>query len=242
MSGKINELIELLGNFDVVDLSHTIENNMPTFPSHTKYFINNWICPGDPAFLNSMVMGDHTGTHMDAPAHFLHDESDPNRKLIHEIDPMAISGRAIKMTFGPFPAENCTISAQDIKDWEAKNIEIAEGDIVFIDYQWADKWTTVDISNAVMEAWPGLDVSAADYLLEKKIRVIGSDCASIDAADGDGFQFPAHLKILTSGILMVENLKNLGKVPSEFFFVGMPLKLKDAGGSPIRAVALVPRN
>jgi kynurenine formamidase len=93
-----------------------------------------------------------------------------------------------------------------------------------------------------MDKWPGIDESAADYLLEKKIRVIGTDCASVDSADGDGFKFPAHLKLLVRGVLMIENLKNLSSLPTEFIFMGMPLKIKNAGGSPIRAVALIPKN
>lgn len=238
---KLDELVTLLGGFEVVDLTHTVENNMPVFPSHTKFFLNEWISPGDPAFLNMMVMGDHTGTHFDTPSHFNHDRSDPVRKTCHEIEPAALSGRAVKLTFGPFEADNCTISAGDIKAWEAKNREITAEDIVILDYQWAPRWKLVTEGNEFMENWPGIDPSAGEYLLSKGIRVVGTDCASIDAADGCGFQFPGHLGLLVKGILVIENLTNLDKLPNEFLLVAMPLKLKGAGGSPIRAVALVPK-
>jgi len=241
MLRKVDDFLGLLGGFEAVDLTHNIEENMPVFPSHTKFFRNRWVCPGDPAFLNVMIMGDHTGTHLDTPAHFLHDEHDPVRKLCHEIDPMALMGRAVKLTFGPFEADNSTISAEDIKAWESAHVQIRADDIVIFDYQWANKWALADVSNAFMEAWPGLSESAVAYLIEKKIRAAGTDCASIDAADGDGGKFPGHLGLLFKGILVIENLANLERLPDEFIFVGMPLKIKGAGGSPIRAVGLAPR-
>jgi kynurenine formamidase len=242
MPDKIKELLRLLDEFEVVDLTHTMEEKMPTFPSHTKYFINRWLCPGDPAFLNIMIMGDHTGTHFDTPAHFVHDESDPVRRLCDQIEVTELSGRAIKLTFGPFPADNSTVSTADIKAWEAENLEIKEDDIVLFDYRWSkDKWKTVDLDSEVMENWPGLSDDAMDYLIGKKIRVAGTDCASIDSADGDGSKFPGHLKLLFKGILIIENLKNLDVLPTEFIFAAFPLKIKGAGASPIRALALVPK-
>ena len=241
MSTNIDSFLNLLEGFEVIDLTHTLENNMPTFPSHTKYFLNRWVSPGDPAFLNVMLIGDHTGTHFDTPAHFLHDETNPIRKLCHEIDPMAMTGRAVKLTFGPFPANNSIVNALDIMAWEAENIKLREEDIVIFNYQWAEKWAPVSESNAFMEAWPGLGESAVNYLIDKKVRVVGTDCASIDSADGDGGKFPGHLGLLFSGILVIENLMNLKSLPTEFVFIGLPLKIKDAGGSSIRALALVPK-
>ena len=241
MPADINQFLEWLSKSDVVDLTHTLENDIPTYPNHTKYFFNRWKAPADPAYLNAMLIGDHTGTHFDTSAHFLHDETNPVRKLCHEIDPMAMIGHAVKLTFGPFAADNSTISDLDIKAWEAENIGLRGDDIVIFDYQWADKWALVDESNSFMEAWPGLSVSAVNYLIEKKIRVAATDCASIDSADGDKGKFPGHLGLLFEGILVIENLMNLKNLPSEFIFIGLPLKIKDAGGSPIRALALVPK-
>ena len=240
MSDRINQFLKLLGGFEVVDLTRTMENNMPTYPSHPKYFLNRWISPGDPAYLNVILMSDHTGTHFDASAHFLHDETSPIRKLCHEIDPMSMIGRAVKLTFGPFPADNSTVSASDIIAWEAENTELREGDIAVFDYQWADKWALVDDNNAFMEAWPGLSECAVDYLIGKKVRAVGTDCASVDSADGDGGKFPGHLGLLFRGILVIENLMNLHMLPNEFLFIGLPLKIKSASGSPMRALALVP--
>lgn len=243
MSERISQFLDLMGTLEAVDLTHTMEEKMPTFPSHSKYYLNRWLSPGDPALVNVMIIGDHAGTHFDAPAHFVHDENSPVRKFADEVDCMALVGRAKKLTFGPFAPDNATVSVEDIRAWEAENTEICEDDIVFFDYQWGrDKWGPVDESNAFLENWPGLSKSAVDYLIEKKIRVAGTDCASIDSADGDGFVFPGHFELLGSGILIIENLANLHLLPSEFIFMAFPLKIKLAGGSPIRAVALIPRD
>jgi kynurenine formamidase len=241
MMDKLNQFLDLLRGFECVDLTHILEENIPTFPGHTKFFMNEWVSAGDPAFLNVISMGDHSGTHFDAPAHFNHDKADPARLYCHEIDPMALVGRAVKLTFGPFEAVNATIGAKDIKAWEAKNRAITPEDIVIFDYQWANKWRLVTEGSEFTDKWPGIDPSAAEYLLQKKIRAVGTDCLSIDAADGCGYAFPGHLDMLRKGVLVLENLCNLEKLPNEFALICLPLKLRDAGGSPVRAVALVPR-
>lgn len=241
MMNKLEEFLKFMQGFDCVDLTHTLEENIPTFPGHTKFFLNEWVSPGDPAFLNIISIGDHSGTHFDAPAHFNRDEDDPVRKLCHEIDPMAMMGRAVKLTFGPFEATNATVGAGDVKAWEEKNRAITSEDIVIFNYQWSKKWALVTKDDKFANKWPGLDGSAAEYLLEKNIRVVGTDCMSIDAADGCGFTFPGHLNMLRKGVLVLENLANLDLLPSEFVLICLPLKLKNAGGSPVRAIALTPR-
>jgi len=242
MSNRINQFLDMMKTFEAIDLTHTMEEKMPTFPGHTKFFLNEWVSPGDPAYLSVISMGDHSGTHYDAPAHFVRDPADPNYIFCEQVPLMSLTGHALKLTFGPFGPDNSTISAADIQAWERENVAIAEDDIVIFDYQWAgDKWCPVDERNAFLENWPGLDESAVHYLLEKKIRVAGTDCASIDAADGAGFVFPGHFQLLCNNVLLLENLMNLDKVPNEFIFMALPLKLKGAGASPIRAVALVPR-
>ena len=84
---------------------------------------------------------------------------------------------------------------------------------------------------------PGLAVSAAKYLASKKINMVGIDSPSIDL--GKDSKFSVHHILAKSGILIVENLANLEKINSEMFhLIVAPLKLKNATGSPVRAMAL----
>lgn len=83
---------------------------------------------------------------------------------------------------------------------------------------------------------PGLALSAATYLAQKKTNLVGIDSSSIDLGKDESFS--VHHVLSKNNILIVENLANLNKIKSkEFDFTILPLKLKDATGSPVRAVA-----
>ena len=85
---------------------------------------------------------------------------------------------------------------------------------------------------------PGLSVSAAKYLASKKIGLVGIDSPSIDL--GKDSKFSVHQIFAKKGMLIVENLTNLDKIKSsKFHLVVLPLKLKNATGSPVRAIAFV---
>jgi len=85
---------------------------------------------------------------------------------------------------------------------------------------------------------PGLSVSAANYLASKKINLVGTDAPSIDL--GSDSKFSVHHILAKNNILIVENLANLDKINSpNFHLVIAPLKLKNATGSPVRALAFV---
>ncbi len=90
----------------------------------------------------------------------------------------------------------------------------------------------------IHEISPGLSVSAAKYLASKKVSLVGIDSPSIDV--GTDSKFSVHQIFAKKGILIVENLANLDKIKSsKFHLVVLPLKLKNATGSPVRAVAFV---
>jgi kynurenine formamidase len=83
---------------------------------------------------------------------------------------------------------------------------------------------------------PGLDVSAAKYLASKNTNLIGIDSPSIDLGKDESFK--VHNILSKNNILIVENLTNLNKILTKNFnFTILPLKLKDATGSPVRAIA-----
>jgi arylformamidase len=237
----VDELARVLGGFDAVDLTHTLQDGMPSYPTHAKFFRMPWRSMGDVAELNQLIMSDHSGTHVDSPSHFVADEADPARRHIHELELDAFVGRALTMGFGPFEPTNAFVTETDITAWERENEAVRAGDIVLIDFRWATKWQPIPEGFAFLEGWPGLDRSAAEYLAGKGVKAIGTDCISLDTGDGGRGELPAHLTLLPRGILIMENLANLGTLPPVSFFVALPLKLKDATGSPVRAVALVPR-
>lgn len=237
----VEGLVRALAGFEAVDLTHTLQEGIPSYPTHAKFFRMPWKSMGDVAEMNQLIMGDHSGTHVDSPSHFVADADDPARKHIHELELDAFVGRALTMSFGPFEPDNAFVTKADIVAWEREHAEVRAGDIVLCDFRWAPKWQPIPEGFAFLEGWPGLDRSAAEYLAAKRVKAIGTDCISLDTGDGGRGELPAHLTLLPRGMLIMENLANLAKLPPVSFFVALPLKVRDATGSPVRAVALVPR-
>ncbi|MDE1829434.1 MAG: cyclase family protein, partial [Thaumarchaeota archaeon] len=84
---------------------------------------------------------------------------------------------------------------------------------------------------------PGLSASATRYLLEREPSLVGIDSPSIDL--GKDSKFSSHHILLRKNVLILENLCNLDKIKRICFrLIVLPLKLKDATGSPVRAVAI----
>ena len=129
----------------------------------------------------------------------------------------------------------------EIRGWEAEHGEIGEGMIVLFDLGWAEKWSTDHgVENQPYHGDnPGLSEEAAVYLAEKGVKLVGGDVPTVDV--GSDHDEPAHRVLLPRGVLVLENAVNLDMVPPRgAFFVGLPLRIRDGTGYPVRAVAFVP--
>ena len=117
----------------------------------------------------------------------------------------------------------------------ASDFDIQEGDIILLYTGHGDRLFP-DVSYA--EKYPGLDRDGALWLAEKGVVNIGVDNLSIDHSDDT--QFSAHMVCREYGIVNTESLTNLDKVAGRrFFYVGVPLNIRDGTGSPIRALAFL---
>lgn len=90
-------------------------------------------------------------------------------------------------------------------------------------------WGTDPEGTGFLKDWPGLDGEAAEYLIEKGVSLVGCE---------DNL---AHYALLGNEVYVVENPKNLGVVPPWSLFVALLLKVKRGSGSPVRALAVVPK-
>ena len=127
-----------------------------------------------------------------------------------------------------------SITKTDIEKFEKTYGKIDDGSTVIFNTGWQKnlKKKFYFLKN------PGLAVSAAKYLASKKINLVGIDSPSIDL--GKDGKFSVHHILAKNGILIVENLANLDKIHSEkFHLIVAPLKLKNATGSPVRAMGLI---
>lgn len=209
-----------------IDLTLTISKSIPSFPgSPTPQFISWSNLKEDGYNLELLFLSSHTGTHLDAPFHFI-----KNGIKIDQISLGRLMGKAILIKIKK--SKNSPITKSDIIQFEKKNGSIPDKSSVFFFTDWQKN---LKKDNYFTEN-PGLALSAATYLAQKKTNLVGIDSPSIDL--GQNESFCVHHVLSKNNILIVENLANLNKIKSkEFDFTILPLKLKDATGSPVRAVA-----
>ena len=209
-----------------IDLTLTISSSIPTFPESPKPQFILWSnLKNDGYNLELLFLSSHTGTHIDAPYHFV-----KNGIKINEIPLDRLIGNAILIKSRK--TKNTAITKSDITLFEKKNGVIPDNTSVFFFTGWQKELK----KNNYFTENPGLSISATRYLVSKKINLVGIDSPSIDL--GKNKSFSVHHILSKNNILIVENLANLDKISSnEFNFTILPLKLKDATGSPVRAVA-----
>jgi kynurenine formamidase len=209
-----------------LDLTLTISESIPNFPGSPSPQFISWSSIKDDGYnLELLFLSSHTGTHLDAPYHFA-----KNGAKIHQIPVTRLVGNALLIKIKK--VKNQAITKKDLLEFERKNGKIPNfSSIIFL-----TDWQKNLNKNFYFTNNPGLSKSAADYLVLKKINLVGIDSPSIDL--GIDKSFTVHKILAKNDVLIVENLSNLEKIPTlEFDFIILPLKLKDATGSPVRAIA-----
>ncbi len=210
-----------------IDLTLTISQNLPSFPGSPKPHFISWSkIKTDGYNLELLFFSSHTGTHLDAPFHF-----NEKGSKIHQIPPSRLISNAIliKMIKG----SNQLITKSDIINFEKKYEKIENHSTVIF----ATGWQKNLEKKSFFKNNPGLSSSAAKYLISKHVNLIGIDSPSIDK--GTDGKFSIHHILSKNNVLIVENLCNLEKISGiHFKLIVLPMKLKDATGSPVRAIAI----
>jgi len=212
----------------IIDLTLMVSDKIPTFPGSPQPSFITWENIKEDGYnLELLFLSTHTGTHMDAPYHFLEKGA-----KIHEISLKKLVSEAVLIKSKKKGGES--ITKIDIQKFEKKHGKIASFSSVIFYTGWQ-----INLQKKYyFTKNPGLSVSAAKYLASKKINLVGIDSPSIDL--GTDSKFSVHQIFAKKGILIVENLANLEKIKSsKFHLVVLPLKLKNATGSPVRAIAFV---
>ena len=227
----------------IVDLSVELSNGFVSSPVHPPISIFphmtfRWTaphfapsCPGWESRV--LVMSDHAGTHVDAPFHF-----NPDGVTVESVD--------LRRTIGPALLLDVTAVKKPAEPVRRIHLEraLATAD---------DRLTAEDI--ALIRAWPGafgatgfeqspgLAPDAVDWLLELGVQAVGTNTFTIDDASTDAEKRPlkyAHTRLLGGGVPVIEGLAHLEDVGRpRFWFAAIPLRLRGATGSPVRAIAIV---
>jgi len=209
----------------IIDLTHLLNSEISVYPGTEKpIFVQANTVKKDGFAEQKMTMYTHTGTHMDAPAHMLADG-----KSLDQFNVEKFYGKAICI--------DCTgLSKQkiEIADLKPFGEKIQQADFVLIRTDWSEKWKT----DEYFGAFPTLNNAACEWLTGFDLKGIGLDVISIDSMDAD--EMKNHHYLFRKGMLIIENLTNLSQLGDDLFmFSCYPLKIENADGSPIRAVAVL---
>ena len=228
-------LESIMKDYKVIDLTHRFEEEMPR--PQVPYGHIPWksYAAGDGFNTYMFLVFEHAGTHVDAPIHLGGVEG----QSIDQIPPEKWMGPccAIDMTH---KSENEEVTAEEIKDWEKKHGTLEKDAIVLFNYGWEKNWTTkYGVENQpYLKNNPGLSEEAAQLLAQRGVKLVGGDTPTVDS-DANPTE-PAHRVLLPKHILILENAKNLDKLPPRgAYFIGLPLRIKEGTGCPVRAIALV---
>ena len=212
----------------IIDLTLTVSDKIPTFPSSPQPNFIPWENIKEDGYnLEVLFLSSHTGTHMDAPHHFLEKGA-----KIHEISLKKLVSEAALIQCRKNGGQS--IRKTDIQKFEKNHGKIENFSSVIFYTGWQKNLQ----KKYYFTKNPGLSVSAAKYLVSKKISLVGIDSPSIDL--GKDSKFSVHQVFAKKGVLIVENLANLDKIKlPTFHLVVLPLKFKNTTGSPVRAIAFV---
>ncbi len=176
------------------------------------------IAAGAPANVSLLTMGSHTGTHVDAPFHFLE-----NGARLGAVPLDRMVGECIVLDLRGRPAVDAAA---------LRSAPIRPGDLVLCrtDNSW--RWE----QPAFQRDFTYLTLDGAEVLLDRGARAIGMDYLSIEAFGSR--DFPVHKRVLGAGLFVIEGLDLRAVESGRYTLVCLPLKFPDLDGAPARAVLL----
>ena len=207
----------------VIDLSHTIHTGMPVHPGdepanvRRTHFIKR-----DGFAQTALTLSSHLGTHLDTAAHLF-----PDAPTLDKLGPNNFTGwgAVLDLTNLPTPF----IDQTDL----ARLAELDNLDFALLHTGWSRHWST----DRYYKDFPSLTPTGARFLAGLNLKGIGLDTPSPDPVHAH--DLPAHQVLLNHGLVIVENLTNLGELPAEgFIFSALPLRILDGEASPVRAVGM----
>jgi kynurenine formamidase len=189
-----------------------------------------------------LVMEDHTGTHVDAPCHFYDGEfRQPRGRTIAEVPLEKLVGDAVLIDASDKDvAEPVSRGLLEARAAD-QGVRIRRGDIVLVRF-WPKAW------GEPMDEFlstRGLTLDACEWLLDLGVKAVGVDHPNLEgrlAKEYGNLQAPGHLLFLhpSREVPIIENLVNLPHLGhGRFHFVALPLKMSEATGSPVRAIAVL---
>ena len=231
------------GQTEVIDLGHALTSKNPYWPGpgyepfKFEFFAT---LEKDHVLSGKMAFDEHTGTHLDAPNHFV-----AGQVSVDKIPLKQLFGPAVVLDVRQQVSGNpdYQLTPADITNFEQAHGRVPDNAVVFIYTGWDQRWDNYDkYKNADAKKvlhFPGFSNDAAKLLAEERnIAGIGIDTLSVDY--GMSTDFMVHHISHGKGKFNLENVANLGSIPAAGAFVIVaPIQVENGTGGPARIFALV---
>ena len=207
----------------IYDLSVPLSSALPTYPGDPGIQISDWskLANGDGANVSALSFGAHTGTHVDAPAHFIE-----GARRVDSLDLEILIGEAqvvhvpdeLRVIDEEFVIENCPVGSRRIL-FKTRNSAFWSGD--FTEFR-------TDFTY--------LDLAAAEVLVQRGVKLVGIDYLSIEKFNSKDHE--VHHALLAQEVVIVEGLNLTGVPAGKYELICLPLRLRShlGDGAPARAV------
>lgn len=231
------------GKTEIIDLGHTLNSKNPYWPGPGydpfKFEIFATI-EKDHVLSGRMTLAEHTGTHLDAPNHFV-----SGQVSVDKIPLKQLFGPAVVLDVREKVRGNADyqLTPADITGFEQSHGRIPDNAVVFMYTGWDERWDNYEkYKNADAKKvlhFPGFSTDATKMLVEERnIAGIGIDTLSVDY--GMSTDFMVHHIAHGKGKFHLENVANLGMMPATGAFVIVaPMKIENGTGGPARIFALI---
>lgn len=219
----------------------------PNSPTFALSEISRYDERGPAWYWNSFVTGEHTGTHFDAPVHWVTGKDLPDNR-VDTLPPGRFVGPAcvIDVVAEAAADPDFCLTPERVLTWEAEHGRIPAGAWVLMRTDWSQRTDPAEYLN-VTETGPHTPGWTADCVrllaLERDVLGAGVETVGTDAGQAFAFDppFPCHHLMHGAGKLGLASLCNLDHLPpTGAILVAAPLKLVNGSGSPVRAIALTP--
>ena len=254
----LNRLSEEIGSgtIRVVDLAQTLNEKTPVIqlpppfantPGYERHLISEFDDKGPGWYWSWFSVGEHVGTHFDAPCHWA---TGKGGACVDTIEARQFVGPAVVLDVTEQASGNpdFVVTRATIEQWEERNGRIPPRAWVLLKSGWAaramDSGAFFNVGADGMPHYPGFGRESAEFLTrDRDILGVGTEAVGTDAGIGAAADpaFPNHSIMHGAGKFGLTQLANLDQLPAVgAIVVAAPLKLERGSGSPVRPIAIVP--
>jgi kynurenine formamidase len=215
----------------LVDLTFPIHEGMTTYPSHWHPLVEITLM-GRHGIENretrKLLLGSHTGTHCDAPRHFV-----PGGQTVDALSLQTLIGPALVLDFSKVHPKQ----ELDVHDLEVK-LGNRNPERLVLRFDWSEQWGKMEYYTD----HPFLSQAAARFLVDRGVALLAMDTPTPDNPQhgrGSPVDSPVHKILLGSEVILVEYLCNLKALrQQDIDLIVLPIKIVDSDGAPARCVAI----